>query len=56
MEFYVPLGCRGFLFRLGTFVIGIVGGAVYRKAAQRRSPEAGDPAVSLALLDLLAAE
>ena len=26
MAFYVPLGPRGMLFRLGTFVIGIWGG------------------------------
>ncbi len=36
MAFYVPLGPRGFLFRIGTFVIGIWGGAVYRLASRRR--------------------
>ncbi len=29
MAFYVPLGPRGLLFRIGTFVIGIWGGLVY---------------------------
>ncbi len=36
MAFYVPLGPRGVLFRLGTFVIGIWGGLVYRLASRRR--------------------
>ncbi|WP_165234204.1 hypothetical protein [Aquisphaera insulae] len=54
MEFYVPLGCRGIVFRFGTFLIGILGGIAYRKAARRRSPAASDPAASLALLELLA--
>ena len=30
MAFYVPLGPRGVLLRIGTFVIGIWGGLVYR--------------------------
>ena len=38
MAFYVPLGPRGVLFRLGTFVIGIWGGVVYRLAKRRRGP------------------
>jgi hypothetical protein len=37
VAFYVPLGPRGLLFRLGTFVIGIWGGLVYRLASRRRS-------------------
>ena len=37
MAFYVPLGPRGLLFRLGTFVIGIWGGLVYRLAYRRRA-------------------
>ncbi len=36
MAFYVPLGPRGLLFRLGTFVIGIWGGLVYGAACRRR--------------------
>jgi hypothetical protein len=36
VAFYVPLGPRGILFRLGTFVIGIWGGMVYGLAARRR--------------------
>ena len=36
MAFYVPLGPRGLIFRLGTFVIGIWGGLVYRLAYHRR--------------------
>ena len=37
MAFYVPLGPRGVLFRLGTFVIGVWGGLVYRLAYRRRT-------------------
>jgi hypothetical protein len=36
VAFYVPLGPRGVLFQLGTFVIGIWGGVVYRLASRRR--------------------
>jgi hypothetical protein len=36
VAFYVPLGPRGLLFRLGTFVIGIWGGLVYRLACSQR--------------------
>jgi hypothetical protein len=36
VAFYVPLGPRGLIFRLGTFVIGIWGGLVYRLAYHRR--------------------
>ena len=42
MAFYVPLGPRGLLFRLGTFVIGIWGGLVYRLAYRRRTIVAAD--------------
>jgi hypothetical protein len=37
VAFYVPLGPRGLLFRLGTFVIGIWGGLVYQLAYHRRA-------------------
>ena len=37
MPFYVRLGPRGLIFRLGTFWIGLVGSAVYRRASRRRS-------------------
>ena len=36
MAFYVPLGPRGLLFRIGTFVIGIWGGVIYGRACRRR--------------------
>jgi hypothetical protein len=35
VAFYVPLGPRGLVFRLGTFVIGIWGGLVYGRACRR---------------------
>jgi hypothetical protein len=37
VAFYVPLGPRGILLRLGTFVIGIWGGLVYNQASRRRA-------------------
>ena len=37
MAFYVPLGPRGVLLRIGTFVIGIMGSLVYRVASRRRA-------------------
>ncbi len=56
MEFYVPLGGRGFLLRLGTFVIGIFGGLVYRQAARRRELIPSNPSLSVALTEILATE
>ena len=32
MAFYVPLGIRGILFGVGTFLIGVMGGWVYWRA------------------------
>jgi hypothetical protein len=43
VAFYVPLGPRGLLFRLGTFVIGIWGGLVYRLACRRRAIVLSNP-------------
>jgi hypothetical protein len=43
VAFYVPLGPRGLVFRLGTFVIGIWGGLVYRLAYHRRAIVLGNP-------------
>ncbi len=36
MPFYVRLGPRGIVFRLGTFLIGVFGSAVYWRASRRR--------------------
>ena len=56
MEFYVPLGARGFLLRLGRFVIDILGGVVYRQAARRRERIPSNPALSVALAEILGSE
>ena len=37
MVFYVPLGIRGVLFRIGTALIGVMGGWVYWRASRRRA-------------------
>ena len=47
MAFYVPVGPRGAIFRFGTFLIGVLGGASYWWASLRRTPIA--PALSIAL-------
>ncbi len=36
MAYYVPLGIRGVLFRVGTILIGLLGGIVYFLASRRR--------------------
>jgi hypothetical protein len=56
VEFYVPLGARGLLLGIGTFLIGILGGMAYRKAARRRELRPADPPHSLALAEILAME
>ena len=43
MAFYVPLGPRGVLLRLGTFLIGIWGGLVYQVGYWRRGLIAHTP-------------
>lgn len=55
MAFYVPLGPRGFLFRLGTLWIGILGGCVYWRASRRRSLNAAPSTLTFDLpeIDLL---
>lgn len=56
MAFYVPLGPRGGVFRLGTFLIGIMGGVAYRKACKRRDLAFINPTLPRPLLDALHAE
>ncbi|APW59424.1 hypothetical protein [Paludisphaera borealis] len=56
MVFYVPLGPRGGVLRLGTFVIGILGGMAYRQTCRRRDMAFSNPTLPVHLLDALAAE
>ncbi len=37
MAYYVPLGPRGFLMKLGSLVLIVAGGLVYWRASRRRS-------------------
>jgi hypothetical protein len=37
VAFYVPLGPRGFLFRIGTLIISVRGSLVYWRASRRRA-------------------
>lgn len=36
MAFYVPLGPRGLILRVGTSLIGVLGGLIYWWASRRR--------------------
>jgi hypothetical protein len=53
VEFYVPLGPRGFLLRVGTFLIGVLGSVVYRQAARRRALLPANPPLSFALAEIV---
>lgn len=37
MAFYVPLGPRGLILRVGTLLIGLLGGLAYWRASRRRA-------------------
>jgi hypothetical protein len=37
VAYYVPLGPRGLILRIGTVLIGLLGGMVYRLASRRRA-------------------
>jgi hypothetical protein len=37
VAYYVPLGLRGLILSIGTFLIGVLGGLVYRVASRRRA-------------------
>jgi hypothetical protein len=54
VEFYVPLGGRGLLFRIGTLVIGVVGGMVYKRAFRRRHLPHINPCLPLPMAELIA--
>lgn len=41
MAFYVKLGPRGILFRVGTLLIGVLGSWVYWRASRQRGMMAG---------------
>ncbi len=51
MAYYVPLGIRGVLFRVGTILIGILGGIVYFLAARRRRRSVVPPTMAFSLPD-----
>lgn len=50
MAFYVPLGHRGVIFRVGTCLIGVLGSWVYWRASRRRGMMEG-PALVPALAE-----
>lgn len=44
MPYYVPLGVRGVILRVGAFFTGLLGSVVYWQGARRRAGAAGRPA------------
>lgn len=56
MVFYVQLGPRGGVLRLGTFLIGIMGGLAYHQTYRRRKTAFSNPTLPVNLRDRLAAE
>jgi hypothetical protein len=53
VAFYVPLGPRGLLIRIGTFLLGIWGGLVYEVARRRRELVPSHPSLLVALPDIM---
>lgn len=51
MAYYVPLGPRGAILRIGTFMIDVVGGFIYSRAYRRRDHRAPDPVLTITLPD-----
>ena len=45
MAFYVPLGPRGILFRIGTALIGLIGSTIYRQGRRRRRDQQRTPVI-----------
>ena len=37
MAYYLPLGPRGLILRLGTMILGFSGGLIYWRASRRRA-------------------
>ena len=56
MAFYVPLGPRGLLFRIGTFVIGIWEAWSTGRLPAAVNAFASNPSLSVALAEILATE
>jgi hypothetical protein len=51
VAFYVPLGPRGLVFRIGSFLTGAWGGFLYWQAARRRPFRAPSLAIAPILAD-----
>jgi hypothetical protein len=51
VAYYVPLGPRGALLRIGTFLINVVGRVAYARAYRRRDRLAPNPILTITLLD-----
>jgi len=49
VPFYVPVGPRGYIFRFGTLMTGVMGAWAYWRASRRRSPAHA----SLAIADVV---
>ncbi len=56
MVYYVQLGPRGGVLRIGTFLIGIMGGLAYHRTYRRRDAAFSNPTLPVPLRDRLGAE
>ena len=52
MAFYVPLGPRGLIFRVGSVLTGALGSFIYWQAARRRPLRAPSLTVAPVLADI----
>jgi hypothetical protein len=56
VPYYVPLGPRGLLIRLGTFLLGLWGGVIYEILRRRRSLLPAHGPLSLILAEIMASD
>ncbi len=54
--FYVPLGSRGFLLRVGTVLLGLWGGLIYELSRRRRELVPAHPSLSILLAEMVATD
>jgi hypothetical protein len=53
VAFYVPLGPRGLLIRIGSFMHGVWGGVIYELARRRRELVPSNPPLPVIIPDLM---
>jgi hypothetical protein len=56
VPYYVPLGPRGVLIRVGTFLLGLWGGVIYEVARRRRELVPSNASSPLVLAEIMASD